>query len=195
MKLSVSISAISLFLLMFIQPAKAQSNAPCFDIVSNARSVPLYVSQQDHPGVQRAMGDLQSDLQKLTQNPVLFQSTGFPHGEKFVLAGTVGVSPEIDALVESGKLDVSYLRDEWEAYQIQVVKEPFEGVDEILVIAGSDMRGTIFGIYEISQQMGVSPWYFWADVPVPHKADIAVLPGCKLQDKPGVQYHARHQSR
>ena len=188
MKLSVSISAISLFLLMFIQPAKAQSNAPCFDIVSNARSVPLYVSQQDHPGVQRAMGDLQSDLQKLTQNPVLFQSTGFPHGEKFVLAGTVGVSPEIDALVESGKLDVSYLRDEWEAYQIQVVKEPFEGVDEILVIAGSDMRGTIFGIYEISQQMGVSPWYFWADVPVPHKADIAVLPGCKLQDKPGVQY-------
>ena len=118
----------------------------CFDIISDGSAVPLYISQNDYAGAQIAMGDLQSDLQKVSQNTVLFQSTGLPNGERFVIAGTVGKSPEIDALVESGKLDVSFLEDEWEAYQIQVVEHPFEGVDEALVIAGSDKRGTIYGI-------------------------------------------------
>ena len=168
---------------------KAQnSQEGCFDIISDGNAVPLYISQSDFAGAQIAMGDLQTDLQKVSQNPVLFQSTGLPHGERIVVAGTIGKSPEIDELVKSGKLDVSYLEGQWEAYQVEVVKEPFEGVNEALVIAGSDKRGTIFGIYEISRQMGVSPWHFWADVPVPQKENVSVLSGCKLQDKPEVQY-------
>ena len=43
------------------------------------------------------------------------------------------------------------------------------GVERALVIAGADRRGTIFGIYEVSEQIGVSPWYWWADVPVVHR--------------------------
>ena len=54
----------------------------------------------------------------------------------------------------------------WESFLIQVVPNPMPGVDERLVIAGSDKRGTIYGIYELSEQIGVSPWYWWADVPV-----------------------------
>ena len=168
----------------------AQETVPsgCFDIATNANVTPLFVSPNDWPGVQRAMGDLQSDLRKLTQNEVRFQSAGLPHSTKIVIAGTVGKSPEIDALIAAGTLDGSFLDDAWEAYHIEVIEHPFEGVEQALVIAGSDKRGTIFGIYEISRQMGVSPWYFWADVPVPHKKNIAVVPGCLLQEKPAVQY-------
>lgn len=159
----------------------------CFDIAQNGHSVPLYISQQEYPGAQRAMGDLQSDLRKLTQNQVDFLSTGFPEHPEFILAGTLGKNPKIDALVESGKLDPSFLEGAWEAYHIEVIENPFEGVDKALVIAGSDKRGTIFGIYEVSRLMGVSPWYFWADVPVPQKENIS-LNQCLIQDKPKVEY-------
>lgn len=160
----------------------------CFNIISNGRAVSLYISPQEFPGVQRAMGDLQADLQKVSGNPVTLLSSGFPKGERLVIAGTIGQHTEIDALIANGKLDPSFLKNAWEAYHIEVIKQPFEGIDEALVIAGSDKRGTIYGIYEISRQIGVSPWYFWADVPVKQQPQVAVVAGCKLQDKPGVQY-------
>ncbi|MAO66608.1 MAG: glycosyl hydrolase [Balneola sp.] len=166
----------------------AQQSEGCFDIISDGNAVPLYISQDDWDGAQRAMGDLQTDLRNVSQNTVHMQSTGIPHGPRFVMAGTIGKSPEIDALIESGKLDVSEIEGEWEAYQIQVVENPFEGIEEALVIAGSDKRGTIFGIYEISNQIGVSPWYWWADVPIEQKDNVSVLAGCKLVDMPKVQY-------
>ena len=56
-----------------------------------------------------------------------------------------------------------------EQYLITCVKQPFEDVEEALVIVGSDRRGTIYGTYELSEQIGVSPWYWWADVPVAKK--------------------------
>ncbi|HBX66542.1 MAG TPA: glycosyl hydrolase [Balneolaceae bacterium] len=186
----MTLSGIGIFLILsFSSCLQAQdSNEGCFEIISDSYAVPLFISQQDYAGAQRAMGDLQSDLRKVSQNTVTFQSTGLPHGDRIVIAGTIGMSPEVDAFVEAGKIDASYLEGEWEAYQIQVVEDPFEGVEEALVIAGSDKRGTIYGIYEISKQMGVSPWHFWADVPVLHKENVSVLPGCKMQDKPKVQY-------
>ncbi|HBQ58920.1 MAG TPA: glycosyl hydrolase, partial [Balneolaceae bacterium] len=179
-------------LLFLLVGTSVQTNAQqaegCFDIISDGNAVPLYISQDDWDGAQRAMGDLQTDLRNVSQNTVHMQSTGIPHGPRFVMAGTIGKSPEIDALIESGKLDVSAIEGEWEAYQIQVVENPFEGIEEALVIAGSDKRGTIFGIYEISNQIGVSPWYWWADVPIEQKDNVSVLDGCKLVDMPKVQY-------
>ena len=61
------------------------------------------------------------------------------------------------------------IRDRWESSVIQVVARPLPGVERALVIAGSDKRGTIFGVYDVSEQIGVSPWYWWADVPVRHR--------------------------
>ena len=113
-------------------PTFAQQAQGCFDIITEGNAVPLYISQNDYDGAQRAMTDLQKDLRNVSQNTVLLQSTGIPHGPRFVMAGTIGKSPEIDALIEADKLDVSEIDGEWEAYQIQVVKNPFEGIEEVL---------------------------------------------------------------
>ncbi|HEY4789418.1 MAG TPA: glycosyl hydrolase 115 family protein, partial [Bacteroidales bacterium] len=75
----------------------------------------------------------------------------------------------------------------WEHFLIQVVEKPMRGVDRALVIVGSDKRGTIYGIYDLSQQIGVSPWYWWADVPVKHKEALFILPGKQVQG-PSVKY-------
>lgn len=189
--LLAKISAVFMLLsLLMTHQGMAQSTAdqPCFDIITNGNAAPLFISQDDYPGAERAMGDLQTDLRNVSQNEVKFQATGLPHGDRIVIAGTIGKSPEIDQLIESGKIDVSNIEGEWEAYQLEVVKNPFPGTKEALVIVGSDKRGTIFGIYEISRQIGVSPWYWWADVPIPQQKNVSVVPGCKMVDMPKVQY-------
>ncbi|NJK98213.1 MAG: glycosyl hydrolase, partial [Bacteroidales bacterium] len=93
----------------------------------------------------------------------------------------------IDQLVKSKKLDVKDIEGQWETFLIQVVEKPMAGVDRALVIAGSDKRGTIYGIYDVSEQIGISPWYWWSDVPVAHKEALWVKPGRYVQS-PSVKY-------
>jgi hypothetical protein len=90
--------------------------------------------------------------------------------------------------VAAGKLDVAAIRGQWEAFLVEVIEQPLPGVDRALVIAGSDKRGTIYGIYEISQQIGVSPWYWWADVPPVHRESLALASGRTVQASPSVRY-------
>ena len=94
----------------------------------------------------------------------------------------------IDQLVRERKIDVSDIPGKWEASLIQVVQHPLPGVESALVIAGSDKRGTIYGIYDLSEQMGVSPWHFWADVPSQHHAALFVQAGRQVQGPPAVKY-------
>ena len=102
--------------------------------------------------------------------------------------GTIGHSLVIDDLIKSGRLNVTAVIGHWEAFVSQLVKEPIPGCSQALVIAGSDPRGTIYGIYDISEQIGVSPWYFWADVPPKKNKNIYVLPNVKVQDSPTIKY-------
>ncbi|HEX8904318.1 MAG TPA: glycosyl hydrolase 115 family protein, partial [Longimicrobiaceae bacterium] len=111
-----------------------------------------------------------------------------PAAREVVLVGTLGRSPAIDALVRAGKLDTAGLAGRWETFVVQPVERPLPGVDRALVIAGSDRRGTIYGIYDVSAQIGVSPWYWWADVPVRRQSRLFVLPGRHTQGTPAVRY-------
>jgi hypothetical protein len=77
-----------------------------------------------------------------------------------IIAGTIGQSVFLDELVSAGKLDVSTVQGKWESYTSQVVQNPTSGIPWALVIAGSDRRGAIYGLYDVSEQMGVSPWYW-----------------------------------
>ncbi|KAI5927198.1 hypothetical protein F4810DRAFT_433767 [Camillea tinctor] len=105
-----------------------------------------------------------------------------------IIVGTIGHSKVIDDLVTARKLDVSRVQGKWESFTTQVVEEPLPGCRRAAVIAGSDARGTIFGIYDISEQIGVSPWYWWADVPIVEHKEIFVLPEGKVQGPPSVKY-------
>ncbi|RWA13909.1 hypothetical protein EKO27_g1176 [Xylaria grammica] len=105
-----------------------------------------------------------------------------------IIAGTLGRSKIVDDLVKAGKLDVAKIKEKWESFVTQVVEEPIDGCPKAVVIAGSDPRGVIFGLYDISEQIGVSPWYWWADVPIKENREIFVLPEGKIQGPPSVKY-------
>jgi uncharacterized membrane protein YdfJ with MMPL/SSD domain len=105
-----------------------------------------------------------------------------------VIAGTIGHSTVIDNLIASNAIDVSAVKGQWESFVTQLVKNPMPGTPQALVIAGSDPRGTIYGIYDVSEQIGVSPWYFWADSPPKKNKNIYALPDKKVQGSPSVKY-------
>ncbi|WP_438448015.1 glycosyl hydrolase 115 family protein [Gorillibacterium sp. sgz5001074] len=158
-----------------------------FPLFHGGLAVELCVSEEDYPGVGRAAKDLQMDMKRVTGRMPRLRY-GLPESESAVIIGTVGRSPVIDALIDAGKLDAGHLPGKWESFVLQTVEDPAPGIREALVIAGSDKRGTIYGIYELSEQIGVSPWYWWADVPVQRKETLAVRRGVYKQGEPSVKY-------
>lgn len=159
-----------------------------FPLASNGNPIPLYIHEEDDPGVIRAFRDLQADIEHVTNSQPELSTNKVPDAERVVIAGTIGKNPEIDRLIEEGKLDVSEVEGRWETFVLSVVEDPFTGTDEALVIAGSDKRGTIYGIYELSEQIGVSPWYWWADVPVVQQMNLYVSPAPHSLGEPAVKY-------
>ncbi|WP_240676119.1 glycosyl hydrolase 115 family protein [Botryobacter ruber] len=160
-----------------------------FALATAGKPAPLYVSETDFPGVIRVAKHLQADLQRVTTaEPQLIIGKNLPKVKEIVLVGTLGKSPVIDKLVKDKKLDVKGIAGKRETFLLQVVEKPMRGVDRALVIAGSDKRGTIYGMYDLSAQIGVSPWYYWADVPVKQQQELHVLPGRHTQGEPVVEY-------
>jgi hypothetical protein len=154
---------------------------------ANAPAV-ISVDTNDFPGVVRAVGDLQMDISRVTaRTPVVFHAGENP-GANVILVGTIGKSDLIDRLVREKKIDVAPIAGKWESFFVQVVPNPFPGVESALVICGSDKRGTIYGIYDLSEQIGVSPWYYWADVPATHHDQLFVKAGKFVQGPPSVKY-------
>lgn len=159
-----------------------------FPLAENGTPVSLYISSNDYPGVKRAFGDLQLDLERVTgTKPEIFFER-IPSSGKLVIAGSLGNNQVIDRLANEGKIDVSEVEGRWETFRFEVVRDPLPGVEEALVIFGSDKRGTIFGIYELSQLIGVSPWYWWADVPVVQQRNLFVSPQPYSLGEPAVKY-------
>lgn len=159
-----------------------------FVLVQGTEVAPLYVDLNDYPGVARAANDLSQDIERVTGRVPVVVHDRSTLRVPAVIIGTVGKSTLIEQLILEHKIDVAALRGKWESYLIQTVAHPFPGISSALVIAGSDKRGTIYGIYEISEQIGVSPWYWWADVPVPHQDTLVVKPGRYFQGEPAVKY-------
>ncbi|CAK7212407.1 hypothetical protein SEUCBS140593_001493 [Sporothrix eucalyptigena] len=159
----------------------------------------IYVDSNDLPGVLRVAGDLATDFGRVlggTLNATVVKTDwGSLSGGKstksaatagraaesrpVIVLGTVGVSKILDGIAASGLLSstLSSIKGKWETYVYQVVENPWPGQDKALVIAGSDLRGTVFGAYGVSEQIGVSPWYWWADVPSAQRTNIAVHRG------------------
>ena len=156
--------------------------AGALPLISAGHPVAVVTDPKNDAAVLRVADDLRTDLGKVGGD-----KTG-PGGQAIIL-GTIGQDARIDALIASGKLDASGVKGKWEAYVEQVVERPAPGIDRALVIAGADRRGTIYGAYDISRRAGVSPWAWWADVPVRRQANLYVLPGRRI-DAPVVKYRA-----
>ncbi|MDO7876713.1 glycosyl hydrolase 115 family protein [Hymenobacter sp. ASUV-10] len=158
-----------------------------FILAAKGKAATIYASASDWPGVLRAAHDLQADVQRVTKIQPVF-SIEKPAGIEIVIIGTLGKSLLIDQLVQQQKLDVTGIAGKWETFVRQVVEQPMPGVARALVIAGSDKRGTIYGIYDLSQQIGVSPWYWWADVPVQPQSTLLISPTRHSLGEPAVKY-------
>ncbi|MBQ8383049.1 MAG: glycosyl hydrolase 115 family protein [Clostridia bacterium] len=151
----------------------------------------IYVDADDYKQTVRAVGDLQEDFERVTdKKPALVHTAEELAGaDVAVIVGTLGHSALIDSMEAAGIIGVDEIKGQWEAYSIAVVENPVEGVEKAVVIAGSDKRGTIYGAYELSEQIGVSPWYYWSDVEIEHRDTIS-LPVSELSqtEMPDVKY-------
>jgi hypothetical protein len=159
-----------------------------FALAHGGIAAPIVADSSDWPGVVRAVHDLQADVERVTK---LKPSLEFPPRSRVaqaVIVGTIGHSALIDQLVRDGKFDVRPIQGQWEAWITEVVANPFPGVERGLVIAGSDKRGAIYGLYDLSEQIGVSPWHWWADVPVTRRTDLFIKPVRRVHGPPVVKY-------
>lgn len=158
-------------------------------IVIGSRPVPIVIDEGEDVGVLAAARNLSKDFGRVTGNeapilnkPVLNKSDK----GRVIIVGRLG-SPLIDAMVNKGLISREDLEGKYEKYVMKTVPNPFPGVDEALVIVGSDRRGAIYGIYELSEQIGVSPWYDWADVPVSRHQEIVIKRGEYTAGEPRVK--------
>ena len=140
------------------------------------------------PGVKIAVKNLQADFYKVTGVEPDLGTEIINSNQPVLIIGTVGVDQFIDELIKKGKLNKDELSGKNEKYLIQNVTDPFDGIKEAIVIAGSDKRGTIYGIYELSKQIGVSPWYYWADVPIEKRSVLSFERGTYTDGEPAVKY-------
>ena len=154
--------------------------------IGSGQASPILIDEHEDKGVLRAIQHLQSDAEKVTGVKPLLIDT--PSEGNMLIVGSIEHSQWIKELIREGKLDGNALKDKREKYILTTVAHPFPGVDQAVVIAGSDKRGTIYGIYELCAQMGVSPWYYWADVPIVPQETIAIKEGTYTDGEPAVKY-------
>ena len=142
----------------------------------------ICIAEGEHSCVRLAVANLATDFGKVTGTEATITSLTAhlsPLTSKSILIGTVGANKQIDQWVKQGVL--RDLKGKTEKYIIKTIGNQ-------LVIAGSDKRGTVYGIYELSRQIGVSPWYYWADVPVEKHTSLYIKEGEYTDGEPAVRY-------
>jgi hypothetical protein len=157
-------------------------------LVQRGRALGVVVDGADHAGVRRAVADFVLDLERVSGvRPAVLVGAPEATGQVLIV-GTLGQSPLIDAVVAHARLDLETLPGSWERWLRVTVESPLPGVERALVIIGSDRRGTMYGLYDLCEQIGVSPWYWWADVPVARRPTLFVRPERALSRSPEVKY-------
>lgn len=162
-----------LLLLLIVVPLCVQGRS------FKVRNATVSYSQEEPKQVLRAINDLRIDIERVTGAG----KDGVRKEGGQIVVGTYG-SKTIEKLIAKGLLKEQDLMGKWESYVITVTNEP----EPRLVIAGSDKRGTIYGIYEVSQRIGVTPWYWWADVPVRQNPQATIDCDYYASGEPTVRY-------
>jgi hypothetical protein len=158
-----------------------------FPLIRPDHPAAIYTDAAADPALQHVARNFAADMARVGgKQPALVHDLATARGP-VVIIGTLGQSTVIDAMVRSGKLKASDLAGEWEAYRQIVVEAPLPGITRALVIVGSDRRGAVFGTYDLSEKIGVSPLYWFADVPVARQSNVYITAGNR-RDQPKVRY-------
>ena len=143
-----------------------QANSVCFSKLHGD----IVTDKNDFKGVHIAVENLKKDLNKV-----------LGRADLPIVVGTVGKSKAIEPFFKKKVLDKKQIEGKREKFLITFSNGK-------LVIAGSDKRGTIYGVYELSEQLGVSPWYDWADAPVRKQNQVFLKNGVFTDGEPAVRY-------
>ncbi|MFC2175343.1 glycosyl hydrolase 115 family protein [Bacteroidota bacterium] len=166
-------------LICFLSPLSIQAQET--DLVSEKATSDAFsltdcaivYDESDFTVVKKTANLLAHDIESVTGRlPIV--TTENPK-ETIIVLGTIGNNKIIDELISSGKLDVSGIKGGWEQFSIQRIKNPLPNVKHALIIVGSDRRGTAYGVFTLSEKIGVSPWQWWADVPAKKHENLYVV--------------------
>ena len=117
-----------------------------FRLAEKGKPATIYVDSADWPGVIRAAGDFAADINRVTGITPKITNSEKDLAKNTVIIGTIGKSPLINRLIKESKIDVKQVKGRWESTVTTILAKPVTGVDNALVIAGSDKRGTIYGL-------------------------------------------------
>ena len=170
--------------------SETSSGRNVFPLSTKTCAAIMYDATSEPSVVGTAVGLLASDIEKVTGKcPSVSGNGSVPESCRYaVIAGTLGHSSLIDALVRERKIDVSSISGDWERYAVRLVEAPLKGVRRALVVVGSDRRGTAYGLLSLSRVIGVNPWYWWMDAPVEHRNSICLSVNAYDAATPSVKY-------
>lgn len=164
------------------------TQANLFEIVGKQQITSLVIANEEAKVVHIAADLFCKDVTTISGEKPDVSSVIPSTSNQIILAGTIGVNPIFDELIEKGKLDVSQVKGKWESWSIQIVENPFNSIEKALVIVGSDRRATAYGVLELSRLMGVSPWEWWADVKPVKRDEITITIDKNTFGSPSVKY-------
>jgi hypothetical protein len=171
-----------------LQVAATASGPGDFPLVAAGQAAPIIHAGTDATVVAISVRDLAADLERVTGVTPTVATAPPAAAPAAVLVGTLGSSPLIDGLAARGGFDASRILGQWESFIIATVDRPVPGVERGLLVVGSDRRGTAYGVYELSQAIGVSPWHWWADVTPVRQPSLFVAAGTRRFGPPSVRY-------
>ena len=177
---SVALAQVSL--------SQNSSGSNVFSLVGKKDKACVYYDAQDLEVVKTTAGLFANDVIEVSGQILGVATTKEAPQKNCIIVGTLGHNEWIDQMIAKKKLDVETLKNRWESYLVQLVRNPLPGVDKALVIVGSDRRGAAYGLLSVSRTIGVSPWYWWADAPIVKKDQLHLKVDKYISKEPTVKY-------
>lgn len=177
---SVALAQVSL--------SQNSSGSNVFSLVGKKDKACVYYDAQDFEVVKTTAGLFANDVKEVSGQILGVATTKEAPQKNCIIIGTLGHNEWIDQMIAKKKLDVETLKNRWESYLVQLVRNPLPGVDKALVIVGSDRRGAAYGLLSVSRTIGVSPWYWWADAPIVKKDQLHLKVDKYISKEPTVKY-------
>ena len=177
---SVALAQVSL--------SQNSSGSNVFSLVGKKDKACVYYDAQDFEVVKTTAGLFANDVKEVSGQILGVATTKETPQKNCIIVGTLGHNEWIDRMIAKKKLDVEPLKNRWESYLVQLVRNPLPGVDKALVIVGSDRRGAAYGLLSVSRTIGVSPWYWWADAPIVKKDQLHLKVDKYISKEPTVKY-------
>ena len=177
---SVALAQVSL--------SQNSSGSNVFSLVGKKDKACVYYDAQDFEVVKTTAGLFANDVKEVSGQILGVATTKEAPQKNCIIVGTLGHNEWIDQMIAKKKLDVEPLKNRWESYLVQLVRNPLPGVDKALVIVGSDRRGAAYGLLSVSRTIGVSPWYWWADAPIVKKDQLHLKVDKYISKEPTVKY-------